>query len=258
MDSATDVVKTSASKTEGFFKTVFNFDDDSKAEMMNMLQYMCIAIVPCIIILKAVGAVIPEEDDTKGSFEILAEVLAQITLMVVLMYFANKAIRYIPTFSGVNYEGSTTYSGHIHFLLPFMVLLLTMQTKIGQKINILYDRLLDHWHGRNEDAVPQKGGQNQNNVKVSQPLAGQHHNSRADTMDNGPGLLPNNPGVTTQVPNLTSMPTQQNPDFNLMYQNEVTPLQNAASPGQEGFMNGGMQEPMAANSVLGGGGFSSW
>jgi hypothetical protein len=38
-----------------------------------------------------------------------------------------------------------------------------------------------------------------------------------------------------------------------MYQNNSTPLINAANPIQENFM-----EPMAANSVLGGNGFGSW
>ena len=255
MDSATDVVKTSSSNAEGFFKTVFNFDDDSKGEMMNMIQYMCLAVLPCIIILKAVGAIIPEEDDTKGSIEILAEIVGQLALLVILMYFANKAIRYVPTYSGIAYVASSSQGGHINFLLPFMILLLTMQTKIGQKVNILYDRLLDQWHGRNEDAVPEHKAKN--NVKVSQPLAGQHHVSRADTMDNGPGLLPSNPGITTQVPNLAGMPTQQSPDFNQMYQNEVTPMPGAQTPGgQEGFIGGGMMEPQAANAF--GGGFSSW
>ena len=255
MDSATDVVKTSSSNAEGFIKTVFNFDDDSKAEIMNMLQYMCLAILPCVIILKAVGAVIPEEDDTKGSLEILAEIIGQISILVILMYFANKAIRYIPTYSGVAYVASSSSAGHINFLLPFMILLLTMQTKIGEKLNILYDRLLDQWHGRTQDAVPEH--KTKNNVKVSQPLAGNHQISRADTMDNGPGLLPNNPGITTQVPNLAGMPTQQNPDFNQMYQNEVTPMPGAQTPGgQEGFIGGGMPEPMAANAF--GGGFSNW
>jgi hypothetical protein len=50
-------------------------------------------------------------------------------------------------------------------------------------------------------------------------------------------------------------PTQQLPNYNEMYQHDPTPLVGAATPGQtEGFNN----EPMAANSVLGGGFGSSW
>ena len=49
--------------------------------------------------------------------------------------------------------------------------------------------------------------------------------------------------------------TQQSPDFNKMYSGPNTPLVNASTPG-ESFQD--MGEPMAANSVLGGGFGSSW
>jgi hypothetical protein len=246
MEKVTDVVKSVPNDATGFFKTVFNFDEDSKAEMLNLLQYMVLAIIPCVIILKTVRVLVPEEDDTKGSIEIAAEIIAQIAFMAIAMYFSNKAIRYVPTYSGSNYMGGTDFTG---FMLPFMVLLLTMQTKIGSKVNILFDRLMDLWDGRSEDAVQVNSGKN--NVKVSQPLAGRHAPSQADSLDTMQ-LLPNNPGVTMQVPNTTSIQPQQSPDFNLMYQNQVTPMPGAAAPGgMESF------EPMAANGALGGA-FSAW
>ena len=130
-----------------------------------------------------------------------------------------------------------------------------MQTKIGAKVNILFERVMDLWHGRSEDAVHVKDGKN--NVKVSQPLAGRHAPSQADSLDNM-RLLPNNPGVTMQVPNTTNIQPQQSPDFNLMYQNQVTSMPGAASPGGGMESFGGMPEPMAANDALGSGGFSSW
>ncbi len=261
MDSATDVVKTSASSNaDSFFKTVFNFDEDGKAEMMNILQYLVLAIIPCVVILKTIKFVIPEEDDSKGSLEILAEIIAQLALMIFLIHFSDRLLDSYQHIAVLNIL--LCHYTVLTMMLPFLIIILTMQTKLGAKVEILFERLMDAWHGRSEDAVRQKDSKAKNNVKVSQPLAGQHQVSRADHMDNGPGLLPNNPGVTTQVPNLTSMPTQQNPDFNLMYQNEVTPMPGAQSPGnnQEGFMDGGLlgnNEPLAANSVLGGG-FSSW
>ena len=220
MEKATDVVKSVPNDATGFFKTVFNFDEDSKAEMMNLLQYMVLAIIPCVIILKAVRVLIPEEDESKGTIEIVAEIIGQIAFMAIAMYFSNKAIRYVPTYSGSNYIGGTEMTG---FILPFMVLLLTMQTKIGAKVNILFDRAMDLWHGRSEDAVQVKEGKN--NVKVSQPLAGRHAPSQADSLDNMQ-LLPNNPGVTMQVPNTTNIQPQQSPNFNLMYQNQVTKLKD--------------------------------
>jgi hypothetical protein len=252
MEKATDIVKSVPNDATGFFKTVFNFDEDSKSEMFNLLQYMVLAIIPCVIILKAVRVLVPEEDESKGTVEIAVEIIAQIAFMAIAMYFSNKAIRYVPTYSGSNYMGGTDMTG---FMLAFMVLLLTMQTKIGAKVNILFERVMDLWHGRSEDAVHVKDGKN--NVKVSQPLAGRHAPSQADSLDNM-RLLPNNPGVTMQVPNTTNIQPQQSPDFNLMYQNQVTSMPGAASPGGGMESFGGMPEPMAANDALGSGGFSSW
>ena len=49
------------------------------------------------------------------------------------------------------------------------------------------------------------------------------------------------------------MPTQQLPNYDTMHRQDTTPLVGAASPGgSEGF-----GEPMAANSLLGGGAFGS-
>ena len=57
-------------------------------EMMNMVQYVLLAIIPAILILKAVKLVVPEEDDSKGSFEIAAECIAQIAFIVLAIYFS--------------------------------------------------------------------------------------------------------------------------------------------------------------------------
>jgi hypothetical protein len=51
-----------------------------------------------------------------------------------------------------------------------------------------------------------------------------------------------------------SQSSQQLPNYNNMYQQDTTPLVGAATPG----MAEAFSEPMAANSVLGGGAFGSW
>jgi hypothetical protein len=49
---------------------------------------------------------------------------------------------------------------------------------------------------------------------------------------------------------------QQLPNYNEMYKQDNTPLVGAATPGQTENM--GTMEPMAANSVIGGGFGSAW
>jgi len=227
----------------GFFKYVFNFDEENKHNLMNMVQYTLLSIIPVIIILRLIKNIIPEEDETKGSLEITVECVGQILLIILAIWFTNKIIRYIPTYSG-EYYGKFNET---NFIIPFIIILATMQTKLGAKLNILIDRVINLWHGKKEGMQQQQGqqqGQGQNVVRVSQPFAGgQRPVTQADYLDRSQ-LLPTN----TQ---LTAMPSQQqqNPDFNSMYQNNPTPMPGAMQPGM-------MMEPMAANE--GGGWGSVW
>lgn len=230
MEKLSETVKDTPKETISFFNHVFNFDDDNKNEMLNMFQYAILSIIPILIILKAVKHLIPEEDESKGSLEILLETTGQLILILGLIWFSDKAIRYLPTYSGSDYHKFYP----TNYLLPFILILATMQTKFGSKLNILLDRSLELWHGKPSEE-PAK------NVKVTQPIVNQHQPSQADYLDNS-NILPSNR-------NLTTMPQQPTTEvnFNNMYADTQTPLENANMP---------TMEPMAAN--MGGGGFSSW
>lgn len=58
MESLTEA--SSSSSKPGFFKHVFNFDSDSKAEMLNIIQYALLALIPIIILNKLMQKYIPE------------------------------------------------------------------------------------------------------------------------------------------------------------------------------------------------------
>lgn len=215
---------------EGFLKYLFDLDEDNKNELVNLTQYAVIALIPILIILKAIKHFIPEEDETKGSLEIVAETVGQVVFMLGSIWFLDRIIRYIPTYTGALYGKLNPVS----FLIPLLLILSTMQTKFGAKINILFDRAMDAWNGKSAPAQASA----QTTVRVSQPLAGQHQPSQSDHLDTN-NLLPNNRQLTS-MPNQQAMPPQESPDFNQMYQNTANPLQDAATPS----MN---QEPMAAN-----------
>jgi hypothetical protein len=91
-------------------------------------------------------------------------------------------------------------------------------------------------------------------VKVTQPIAGQQIGGSITGQ-----VMPQSQPTYTDGTSINSLPTsssstQQLPNYDNMYKQDTTPLVNAATPGgTEGF-----QEPMAANSVLGGGFGSSW
>ena len=110
---------------------------------MNIVQYLGLALIPVVILLKLIKNYFPEEDETKGSFEITAEVLAQIVVIFVGIWFIDRLVRYLPTLSKMNYHGFN----ETNFIIPILIILVTMQTKLGAKINILSDRIIDMWNG---------------------------------------------------------------------------------------------------------------
>jgi hypothetical protein len=233
MDKISDSVKSVQNESAGFFSYVFNFDMENKHRIMNMLQYTLLTIIPVLIILRGIKHIIPEEDDSKGSFEILAESLGQVILIMLAIWLTNKIITYIPTYSGEEYPKFN----EISFIIPFIILLATMQTKLGAKFNILIDRVMNLIFNREEKKREQPQG-TQNVVRVSQPMAGQHQPSQADYLDRNQ-LLPSNPA-------LSSMPTKFPPQ-------QLQQQQPTQTPDYFPMSN----EPMAANDG-GGGGWGSW
>jgi len=235
MDKISDSVKSVQDDSMGFFNYVFNFDSENKNRIMNMIQYTLLSIIPVLLVLRGIKHLIPEDDDSKGSIEILAESVGQVILIMVAIWITNKIINYIPTYSGEEYPKFN----EITFIIPFILILATMQTKLGAKFNILIDRTTNLITGKgDEQPVQTKDQQGQNVVRVSQPLAGQHQPSQADYLDRNQ-LLPSNPQMSS-MPSGFAPPQQQQQqqpqqDFNNMYQ---------------------QNEPMAANE--GGSGWGAW
>ena len=247
MDSSDD-------SNKSFFKHVFNFDDDSKSEILNIIQYALIAIIPIVILNKTMSKYIPEADDKKGSLEIISEILIQTNVTFISLLLIHRIITFIPTYSGVKYPEFHV----IYIVLAMLMIIISLQTKLGEKVSILVDRVMDLWNGTSDDKKNKKNKNGNNNVKVSQPISGQTSNQYVNN---------NSQSYYTEGTAISSLPSdqsysnennsesQQLPNYNNMYRQDTTPLVGAASPGG---INEGFGEPMAANSVLGGSFGSTW
>ena len=124
---------------------------------------------------------------------------------------------------------------------------MSLQTKLGEKVSILVDRISELWNGPSDNK--KKNGKG--TVKVSQPISGQQSSSGYTD-----GTAINSlPTFDITQANQNTMQPQQLPNYDAMYKQENTPLVGAATPGMSDGMTG-IMEPMAANSVLGGG--ASW
>lgn len=226
---------------KNFFKHVFNFDDDSKSEILNIIQYAFIAIIPVIILNKTIGKYVPESNDKKSSLEISAEIVIQVIVTFIGLLIIHRIITFIPTYSNVDYP-----EFHIvYIILVTLMIMMSLQTKLGEKVSILVDRVVELWEGKVDNKKKNGNKSKTGAIKVSQPIAGQ------------PMIQPN----YTEGTDINSLPTnemtnegQQLPNYNAMYAQNTTPLVGASSPTgmQESF------EPLPASAVLGGSFGSAW
>jgi len=228
MESLDELSKINSGKP-GFFKHVFNFDEESKAEMLNIVQYSVLALIPVVLINKIMQRFVPEADEEKGSLEITSEILAQVIVMFLVILLIHRIITYIPTYSGEKYASFSV----TNIILSMLVIILSLQTKLGEKVSILVDRVMELWEGP-KDTKKGKSG----NVKVSQPIS--QNQSAMNQSLNSMGST----SINSLPPPQTTM-TQQLPNYDKMYQQDSTPLVGASTPGMENF------EPEAANGGFG-------
>jgi len=235
----------SINDSKSFFKHVFNFDDDSKSEILNILQYSVIAIIPVVILNKTMQKYVPESDDHKSSLEITSELIIQIIVMFIGLLLIHRIITYIPTYSGEAYPEFHI----IYIILGILMITMSLQTKLGEKVSILVDRILELWNGKSDN---HKDNGKNSKVRVSQPISSQATGKPIGGYTDGTAIA-SLPTFDITQGNQNTMAPEQLPNYDAMYKQDPTPLVGAASPG-----GGEGMEPMAANSVLGGSGFGSW
>ena len=197
-----------------FINHVFSTTEEGKAEILNVVQYSLLGVIPIVLLNKLIQRFIPEADSEKSSLEILAEILIQLILMFCGIVLIHRIITYIPTYSEFKYESLSL----TNVILAFLIIVLSIQTKLGIKVNIIVDRLVDLWNGTSsqEEENPKK----KKNVRFSQPI------SQLESMQSGPPPMLPSPIVQSR-------------------QAQAPPQQQQQQ--QQDYMG-----PMAANSVLGG------
>ena len=201
-----------ASDRKSLFSHVFSSTDEGKAEMLNTVQYAALGVIPIVGLNKLVQRFVPDADPEKSSVEIAFEIMVQIIVMFGGIILIHRLITYLPTYSGFRYEGFNLTT----VILAFLMIVLSIQTKMGIKVNILTDRLGEMWNGPSDEKPKRRGGARH---------YGGHAPSQADTMDT---IFPPNP--------LSSAPSK--PAAQPITMRDVM----ESNPG-----------PMAANTMLGGG-----
>jgi|LauGreDrversion4_2_1035121.scaffolds.fasta_scaffold06956_10 hypothetical protein len=118
-----------------FVSHVFNFEKDSRNEMVNIIQYTVIGIVFITLLTKGIDEYMPELDSSKGTLPIFLEIVVQCVVLFLGILFIHRIITYIPTASGIKYADQNI----ITIILPALILLLSVNT-LGKKVSLILDR----------------------------------------------------------------------------------------------------------------------
>lgn len=159
-----------------FLSHVFSTTEEGKAEVLNVVQYSLFGVIPVVILNKLIQRFIPEADPDKSTLELLAEIFIQLIVMFCGIIVIHRVITYFPTYSGFKYENLML----TNVILAFLIIVLSIQTKLGIKVNILVDRVSELWNGT---SATDKKANVKKGLRVNNAVS-QHSASQADYLDN--------------------------------------------------------------------------
>ncbi len=224
----------------GFIKHVTRFDSETKSELLNLIQYLLLIIVPVFVLNKTVQNMMPKYDERNGNIELLGEVLLSSVCLLLGIYIAHRVIIYLPTFSG-NSLAELNFM-NVALLIGFCM----MYSENGKKINRVYERLMASWNGKEgfaEVEDEKKKKKDGSVVKVSQPLSG------------NPGMQAPMPTHQASRADHVAAHNMMTGGSNVVQQMHNSPAQQAGQqqqvPGNSMGGMGMMNEPMAANEGFG-------
>lgn len=166
MDVSRELAESTTKKS--FIKHVFDIEEDSQKEMLNIVQYSLLALIPVLLLNKSVQALFPEADDSKNNIELLIEVAGQTVVMFLGMLLIHRIVTYVPTYSNVDYSPLRV----TNVVIAFLTIVLSIQSRIGEKANILFDRLMSYFRPLPKEPETAKQGQQGNNGNVPMPPGG--------------------------------------------------------------------------------------
>ena len=182
--------------------------------------------IPLIILLvKSVHRFMPKEDKNTGVLELVFEILVEVTILYLGIFFIDRFITYFSTVSKTNYKRINLLTT----VIPFLLILFSLQTQLGLKASYVYNKLFDVVDGKvnlKDNSV----------VKVSQPLSNNLAKLNLNVENNRASM----PNVNVAMP--TRAPPSQQMNMN---QNNLSGQPMIHQPQMESSL-------LAANEALGG------
>ena len=75
---------------DSFFSYMFSLSEGEKIDLLNMFQYLLLAIIPIMLVNKFITTYIPPVDRSKSLIEITSELVIQLVILFTFIYFIHK------------------------------------------------------------------------------------------------------------------------------------------------------------------------
>jgi hypothetical protein len=274
---------------QGFFSYVFKLSKFKQEDLLNVMQYTALSILPIMLFLYYTKKYFPSITHEDSSLYLFTLTFVELIFMIVGIFFIDRIINFIPTFSGKYYEVINL----TNVILIFVIFMLISRAGFRERTSILLYRFdnwftVDDWIAAKLGVVPKKfdmfsSESGEYNLEVGSvsgtkgkagskakgkngAAAGQQSSQQATLNPQMSQQYAVPPPLPVQGPSMSgyggggggggggNMMQQPVQNFNSMYANTSTPMVGAATPGMDDMF----QEPEAANSALGSGPWSSW
>jgi hypothetical protein len=121
-----------------FFSSVFDTSLESRAMIMNVIQYMILALILMLISSKLLYNYIPIPDPEKSNLSLIFEILIELVSTFIGIIIIHRIILFIPSMSGTPYADVNIIS----IIIPIAYLLIMVPNSLNEKINIITDRMI--------------------------------------------------------------------------------------------------------------------
>ena len=217
-----------------FMSYIFSFSEGEKVELLNMFQYILLAIIPIMLLFKLMNTYLPILDKKKSSIEMTIEVVVQLVVLFSFFFFIHKLILFIPTYTKQPYPTLQ----FLPVVLPVLFILFSFDKNLSEKVNIVFNRFLV-MIGFSKENFEECGSSLDDNKK-KQPQVNQNVGPQ---FSNGSYSVAPPPQFSNPVTNT----------YDQMYEQPTKKSDNEQMPQQYGLPQY-INEPVAANEV----GFSAF
>jgi hypothetical protein len=247
---------------QGFFTYVFKLSKFKQEDLMNIVQYTLLSIVPVILFVYFTKKYFPSLEESDSSLYIFTVTVIELIFMIIGIFFIDRIINYIPTYSGKYYETINLTT----IVVIFVLFMLITETGFKKRTLIMLERF-DKFFFIDDALIRKFGGEVRPfNFATDEIFRDKKQPNKNNKNNNNKG----NAGSGLRTEGTANMNQQHSPPPPIPVAGPMPMVQQPFTPGPVSMGGGGngggnmnegfvpeYAEPMAANAALGGGGWGS-